>query len=140
MDRRVAHYSSSGNENQPTPEEYTRKLVFILRKAMTGRMPEGFVVASINVGQILIGPIVGVPDKRWSSSKMDVYRYKLTNNGKDIVELTEPSFYEAGVKAVSFGSHGTRLKPGDSTYVYIVSGNTDDAVFTKNAPFLHSRQ
>ncbi|WP_419617953.1 hypothetical protein, partial [Thiolapillus sp.] len=74
--------------------------------------------------------------KRWSSSKLDIYRYKLTNNGEETVELTEPSFYESGVKAVSFGANGTRLNPGEYTYAYIVSGNTASSVFQKNSPVL----
>ncbi|WP_419600356.1 hypothetical protein [Thiolapillus sp.] len=136
IDRRVTNYSAPEDKKMPTPEEYTRKLVFILRKAMTGHIPEGFVVASINVGQIRIGPVIGMPDKRWSSSKLDIYRYKLTNNGEETVELTEPSFYESGVKAVSFGANGTRLNPGEYTYAYIVSGNTASSVFQKNSPVL----
>jgi len=134
VDRRLEGIAGTPTvEEGPTPEEYTRKLVFMLRKAMLGKLPEGFVKATINVGRIEMGPIIGLPDTRWSSSNLDIYRYKLTNKGKDVVELTEPSFYESGVKAVAFYPSNTRLGPGEHTYAYIVSGNTSEAVFKRNS-------
>jgi conjugal transfer pilus assembly protein TraK len=45
-------------------------------------------------------------------------KYTLTNQGKDLIGLTEQEFYREGVVAVSIEDH--ELTPGQTTYVYVV--------------------
>lgn len=106
---------------------YSSYLVYLMRSAAMGNVPKGFVEASLNVPAFSIGPVRGVPAKRWAGTKLDIYRYDMTNRGKDWVELTEQSIYESGIKAVSFFPRG-RLSPGESTYAFVISeGRADPA-------------
>jgi len=106
---------------------YSSYLVYLMRSVAMGVLHKGFVEANLNVPSFSIGPVRGVPAKRWSGTRLDIYRYDLTNRGKHWVELTEQSLYESGIKAVSFFPR-VRLSPGETTYAFVVAeGRADPA-------------
>lgn len=106
---------------------YSSYLVYLMRSVAMGTLPKGFVEARLNVPNFSIGPVRGTPTKRWSGTRLDIYRYDLTNRGSEWVELTEQSIYESGIKAVSFFPR-VRLSPGESTYAFVVAeGRSDPA-------------
>lgn len=106
---------------------YSSYLVYLMRSVAMGNVPKGFVETRLNVPAVSIGPVHGIPAMRWAGTKLDIYRYDLTNRGKKWVELTEQSLYESGIKAVSFFPRG-RLSPGESTYAFVISeGRSDPA-------------
>ncbi|NCA70463.1 MAG: hypothetical protein EOM91_10185 [Sphingobacteriia bacterium] len=106
---------------------YSSYLVYLMRSVAMGTLPKGFVEAQLNVPNFSIGPVRGTPSKRWAGTRMDIYRYDLTNSGSEWVELTEQSIYETGIKAVSFFPR-VRLSPGESTYAFVIAeGRADPA-------------
>ncbi len=125
IDRRNHEWSPYKDREADTRKKngkYTDQIVSIMRKVALNDIPRGFVVAKVNVGLMMIGPIVAEPEKRWSSTYVDAYRYKMKNNGTNMIELSEQSFYESGVKAISIFPK-VRLLPGEETFLYIVSAN-----------------
>ena len=121
-----AHTAAQAEETRET-SAYESQIVYLLRKVVNGQQPKGFVEATLNVPPFSIGPVRGVPSKRWAGTTMDIYRYDLTNRSNNWVELTEQSIYESGVKAVAFFPR-VRLAPGESTYAFVVAaGRTDPA-------------
>jgi conjugal transfer pilus assembly protein TraK len=102
-------------------EGYSNRLVQLLREIVRGRVPQGYSAAPIAVGQATVGPVRATPEERWSGADMDIHRYRIENTGAEPVELTDPSFYEPGVKAVLFFPR-IRIAPGETTAAYTVRG------------------
>lgn len=120
------HTAAQADEPRET-SAYESQMVYLLRKVVLGQQPKGFVEATLNIPPFTIGPVRGVPSKRWAGTALDIYRYDLTNRSNNWVELTEQSIYESGVKAVAFFPR-VRLAPGESTHAFVVAaGRTDPA-------------
>ncbi len=100
---------------------YEDALKKLMVKMAMERAPSGYTESPIDVGTAMIGPIRVVPERQFSGSTFDIYRYRLINTSKESFELSEESFYQAGVKAVAFFPL-VRLDPWQSTKVFIVTG------------------
>jgi len=92
-----------------------------MTQAVRGRI-NGFVPVPIEGGVAKVGDLEVTPELVFTGSVVDVYRYSLTNTGKDSIDMTETAFYKKGVKAVSFFPR-LSLKPGERGYVFLLSEN-----------------
>lgn len=101
-------------------ESYTQQLVELLRDVAAGRIPEGYSEGRMPNMFAKQDGLNIVPEKRYSGSWLDVYRYKVENNQSTTIELSETQFYQKGVKAVSIFPTVT-LGKGDTTTVFVVA-------------------
>ena len=109
-----------GGERKDANQAHVENLVSLMRAVALGQIPPGFVEADVQAPSIAIGPIKASPALRWSSVELDIYSYALRNTGTSLVELTEQSFFERGVLAVSFYPQ-VQLAPGAQTRAIVVS-------------------
>ena len=60
-----------------------------------------------------------------------MYVYLARNVTGQIIELSEPSFWHKGVRAVAFGDSKIRLAPNDTTEILILAdvGNGEDSIY-----------
>lgn len=104
-------------------ESYTQQIVDLLRKVASGGVPEGFsegrMPNAVAVGQ----EIQILPQTRYSGSWVDVYKYSVVNGSKNVVELSETSFYKKGVRAVSIYPNIV-VQPGETTNVFVIADKT----------------
>lgn len=105
---------------QQKTESYTQQLIELLRLVAAGKAPEGFSEGRMPNAIAINGELSITPKSRYSGSWMDIYRYSVLNNGKEMAELSETSFYRKGVRAVAIYPNLT-LRPGDTTDVYVVA-------------------
>lgn len=100
-------------------DTYEQQVTDLLRTVVSGRVPEGFSegrMASI-LGQK--GDLSIIPEVRYSGAYLDIYRYRVENNGSQ-VELSESAFYQKGVRAASIFPRAV-LKRGDNTWIYLIA-------------------
>lgn len=100
---------------------YEDKLLALMRTVTLGKIPEGFsegmmptIVAKHNEAGLTITPVV-----RYSGSSLDIYKYKVEDD-QATVELSETSFYQKGVRAVSVFPNVV-LHKGEFTYVFVIA-------------------
>lgn len=106
---------------QPKAEGYTQDIVELMRQIASGKVPEGYaegimpnVVSREKKDGLIIMPVM-----RYSGSSLDIYKYKIENNGP-VMELSETSFYQPGVRAVSIFPNAV-LQKGESTVVFVLA-------------------
>lgn len=105
----------------PKVEGYTQQVVELLRQVAIGKAPEGFsegVMPNFIAKEVKHGLTI-MPMMRYSGSTFDIYKYKVENNQAK-VELSESSFYQRGVRAVSIFPN-VLLGKGESTNVYVLA-------------------
>lgn len=116
--------------SRPKSTDYTGYIRNIMTQAVRGKI-NGFVPVPIEGGVAKVGDLEVTPELVFTGSVVDVYRYSLSNTGKDSIDMTETAFYKKGVKAVSFFPR-LSLKPGERGYVFLLSekpasaGNKED--------------
>lgn len=100
---------------------YESKLLELLRTIASGKTPEGFTEAGMPniVATEKRDGLNITPEKRYSGTYLDVYKYRVDDNQQPI-QLSETSFYQKGVRAVSIFPK-IRLDKGDHTYVFVVA-------------------
>lgn len=113
--------SPGSRDEEATPSSYEEGLLKLMRQVAQERSPSGFTESSVQVGAATIGPLRIVPEKQYSGSTLDIYRYRIINTSKESLELSEEMFYQAGVKAISFFPL-LRLDPWQSTKAFIIAG------------------
>lgn len=106
------------------PSDYEDGLRQTMRRLARDRAPQWTTETKLDVGAAVIGDLHILPEKQFSGQSLDAYRYRITNSGKEAVELTEESFYQPGVKAVAFFPN-VRLDPKESTRVFILMGKKE---------------
>lgn len=102
-------------------ESYTQQVIDLLRSVASGRTPDGYskgVMPNIVARQEQDGLII-IPMTRYSGSTLDIYKYRVENNKQEI-ELSETSFYQPGVRAVSIYPNSI-LRKGESTTVFVLA-------------------
>ncbi len=117
---RASRSGSKGNE-EAAVSSYEELLRKIMRRVVLEKAPSGYTESPLEIGSATIGPLRVVPERQYSGSTFDIYRYRIRNTAKESFELSEESFYQAGVKAVAFFPL-LRLEPGQTTKVFIVTG------------------
>lgn len=105
--------------------DYVDGIKQLLRVFVQGGVAPGYQEGAIKVGAARVGSVVVVPEKIFSGSPFNVYRYRVENAGREPIELNEASFNEEGVRAVAFWPNA-RLAPSESTFVFIVAEPVGD--------------
>jgi conjugal transfer pilus assembly protein TraK len=100
--------------------DYVDSIKQLLRVFVQGAVAPGFQEGTLRVGAARVGSVVVVPEKVFSGSTFNVYRYRVENAGREPIEMNEASFNEEGVRAVAFWPN-VRLAPTESTRVFIVA-------------------
>ncbi|UTH74241.1 type-F conjugative transfer system secretin TraK [Chromobacterium sp. IIBBL 290-4] len=116
-----AGLSAPDGSNRPKQDTYVGSLTEIARQTVRDRIPAGFTKASIQTPPARLGSLVASGVARWTGAEFDVYQYRVVNGGEREVTLTEPTFYERGVKAVYFYPQ-LRLEPGQATNLFLLRG------------------
>lgn len=111
-------------ESPKLASDYQDNLRLILRALAMGAVPTGFAEGPITAGTVLLGSLTVIPDKQYVGREFYIYRYRIENTGKDVVELSEPAFHDRGVRAVAFWPN-IRLAPRESTYALIVADSPE---------------
>lgn len=106
-------------KNAP-PSDYEDGLKKLLRQFVQGGIAAGFQEGTLRVGMARVGGILVTPEKVFTGTAFNVYRYRVENTGRDVMELNEPSFHEDGVRAVAFWPN-VRIASGETTLVFIVA-------------------
>lgn len=104
----------------PRVEGYSQQILDLMRAVATGKTPEGYSEA-LMPNFVAREPQNGLnilPVARYSGSSLDIYKYKVESD-KDI-ELSETSFYQKGVRAVSIFPNVV-LHKGESTNVFVLA-------------------
>jgi len=116
--------TQGGTSKAPRVEGYTQQVVDLLRTVAAGKTPAGYAEGIMPnfVGRSKNERLVILPVTRYSGSNLDIYKYKVENSHKSI-ELSETSFYQKGVRAVSIFPNIV-LNKGESTFVYVLADKT----------------
>jgi len=116
--------TQGGAAKAPRVEGYTQQVVDLLRTVASGKTPAGYAEGIMPnfVGRSQNQGLVIIPVVRYSGSTLDIYKYKVENSYKTI-ELSETSFYQKGVRAVSIFPNIV-LNKGESTFVYVLADKT----------------
>jgi len=101
--------------------EYVRA---ILAAAINGDVPDGFDVSTTEVGMARIGNVLVTPKKLMSSRESNLFIYAVKNVGPTRQDLTEQSFYEDGVRGVTFWPK-VALESGEESFVFILADKTE---------------
>lgn len=112
-----------GSARTQKVDSYTQQLMDLLRKVASGQTPEGYVESKIEQSIAEVSDVNIVPEARYSGTWLDVYRYRVRNNKSETIELSETSFYQKGVRAVSIYPN-LQLEAGQETTVYVVADKT----------------
>lgn len=119
-------YSQLSSKNTLTRQEdarspiYTERIVGVLRQIALDQTPAGFAKGDLPLAALNLGPIAAIPVSRYSGQSFDVYRYRLEALVNYQIELEEASFWQDGVRAVSFFPSAI-VGPNRSTEVFVVS-------------------
>jgi len=94
---------------------YEDMLREVVRDAARDDIPDGYTKDPTWQGsRIQVGSVVGEPSSRLIGNNLVVEYFVLKNIGADQVELVEPNFKHAGVRAIAF-INDVLLAPGQST-------------------------
>lgn len=100
---------------QLSTSDYEDTLRELIREAAREEIPSGFAAdPNWNGTQLMVGAIVGEPNKRLTGTSLAIEYFTLRNTGATAIELVEPNFATAGVRAIAFVNH-VLLAPGQST-------------------------
>ncbi len=115
---------------KPASNDFEAMLASLVVGAIRGNVP-GFSPVPLEVGEARIDDVRVVPNFVMQGSYLDIYRYKVTNEGSAPIDMNEGAFYREGIKAITFFPH-VSLQPGDSTYAFLISEKATD--FGKDFP------
>ena len=121
--------ASTDRKTDAAPGSYTEALVAKFRLIAVGKVPQGFSSAKMPPTIGRAGALIIIPEERYSGQKLDIYRYRVENSRKGVVELAETSFYENGVRGVAIYPN-LKLDAGETTYVFVAAdkGSSDAGV------------
>jgi conjugal transfer pilus assembly protein TraK len=124
-----AESSTADRKSDAAPNSYVSELVAKFRSIAMGKAPQGFSSAKMPPTIAREGDLIIIPEERFSGQKLDIYRYRVEDAGKSMVELAETSFYENGVRGVAIYPN-LKLDAGEWTYVFVAAdkGMSDSGV------------
>lgn len=103
----------------PDHSAYASQMVALMRDAVMNQVPEDY-RQSHRIPPLTVAiPLSWSGLKRWMGNHHQILEYRITNDLKQKITLTENDFYSKGVEAVSLYSHHL-LYPGESTELYLV--------------------
>lgn len=107
--------TSASGAAQLSSSDYEDMLRELVREAARDEVPSGFSAdPNWNGTRLVVGAVVGEPQKRLTGSSLAIEYFMLRNTGSTAVELVEPNFANAGVRAIAFVNY-VLLAPGQST-------------------------
>jgi conjugal transfer pilus assembly protein TraK len=96
----------------------------LMRVFVQGAVPPGYQEGTLKVGAARVGQVAVVPEKVYTGTGRNMYRYRIENVGREPIELNEASFSENGVHAVAFWPRA-RLAPTETTTVFILTSGDE---------------
>lgn len=121
--------ASPDRKSDAVPGSYTDALVAKFRSIAMGKVPSGFSSAKMRPTIARAGALIVIPEERFSGQRLDIYRYRVENAGKGMLELAETAFYEDGVRGVAIYPN-LKLNAGEFTYVFVAADKSaSDAGF-----------
>src|SRR5690606_3888875 len=102
---------------------YTDRIRYLMRSVALGRAPEGFVEGPLPKAVARMGELVAIPDTRYSGSSFDIYKYRVENVSKDVLELDERAFFTESVRAVAIFPNAI-LEQGQATNIFVLADKT----------------
>lgn len=121
--------ASRDRKSDAVPSSYTDALVAKFRSIAMGKVPSGFSSAKMRPTIAKAGALIVIPEERFSGQRLDIYRYRVENAGKGMLELAETAFYEDGVRGVAIYPN-LKLDAGEFTYVFVATDKSaSDAGF-----------
>ena len=120
------------NPNAKIASDYTDVIRQTLGMIAQKKLPDGYSRSNVNEKTIArIGAVTLQPKVLYSGVEHNVYVYLARNVTGQIIELSEPSFWHKGVRAVAFGDSKIRLAPNDTTEILILAdvGNGEDSIY-----------
>ena len=124
-DTRSKSASKAAPEEETKVASYEDMLRKLVRRLVLNRPLSGYSNTDLNTGVAKIGALNVIPEKQFSGTTFDIYRYRIVNTGKESLELSEESFYRPGVKAVVFYP-AVRLDSWKHTKVFIITGKDQE--------------
>lgn len=101
-------------------DDYVSSLVDIMREVAQDTPPVGYTESSVDDIEAQMGSLFARPDRRYSGTDRDIFRYQLENRGTTAITVSEQSFYSKGVRAVALFPK-IHLAPGESTTLFIMA-------------------
>lgn len=110
-----------GVEEEKLGQTYVDQIRGTMRQIVRGVTPSGYTEENLtSVPAATVGQLRIYPEKRFSGTRTDIFRYRIENIANNAIELTEQSFYQRGVRAVAFFPN-IRLERKQATKVYIIA-------------------
>lgn len=109
---------------KPAANDFEAMLTSLVAGAIRGNIP-GFSPVPLEVGEARIDDVRIVPNFVMQGSYLDIYRYRLTNEGTAAIDMNEGAFYREGIKAITFFPL-VSLQPGEFTYAFLISEKATD--------------
>lgn len=119
------------NPNSKIASDYTDVIRQTLGTIAQRKLPDGYSRSNVNGKTIArVGAVTLQPKVLYSGVEHNVYVYLARNVTGEYVELSEPSFWHNGVRAVAFNDGKIRLAPNDTTEIMILAdvGNGEDSI------------
>lgn len=118
------------NPNAKLATDYQDVIRLNMSQVAVGKLPDGYSKSNVREKTIArVGAVTLRPKAIYSGVENNIYVYTAQNVTGQYVELSEPSFWHKGVRAVAFNEK-IKLAPNDTTEVIIVAdvGNGDDSI------------
>lgn len=107
-------------EGKGVPADYVDELRIAMRALALNAAPAGYAEGMLAVGATRVGALMVIPERQYVGAKWILYRYRVENASQESVELSEPAFFDRGVRAVAFWP-SVRLEPGASSFAFIAA-------------------
>lgn len=101
-------------------DDYVSSLTDIMREVAQGTSPRGYTESRLYDTEAMMGTLSAIPDRRYSGTDRDIFRYQLENRGGVSITVSEQSFYSKGVRSVALFPK-IYLAPGDKTTLFIMA-------------------
>lgn len=108
------------DEGKGVPADYVDELRIAMRALAMNAAPAGYAEGVLAVGATRVGALTVIPERQFIGSRWMLYRYRVENASKETVELSEPAFFDRGVRAVAFWP-SVRLEPSAATFAFIAA-------------------
>lgn len=119
------------NPNVKIATDYQDVLRATMASIAQNKLPDGYSKSNVTEKAVArIGSVVLRPKTLYSGVENNVYVYTAQNVSGQYVELSEPSFWHKGVRAVSIFEK-IRLAPNDTTEIFIIAdvGDGEDSIY-----------
>lgn len=117
--------------NAKLATDYQDVLRVTIAQVAVGKLPDGYSRSNVKENTVArVGAVTLRPKTIYSGVENNVYVYSAQNVTNQIIELSEPSFWAKGVRAVAFNEK-IKLAPKETTDVIIVAdvGDGEDSIY-----------